>query len=266
MATEISQHFNRAGDYYLLDDTDLRGGFRIVTSTDARDAIPLQARKSGMIVRVVTSSGTTDYELPQGKPLTNASWAEASLGGGGGDYIPTAGGPLTGLIVPDEAGGINFANNVTLKMSDGNAVFQYTADDVVDTTPNDTSDDPEPVGMLVFQDADGNHTIEMNTKTGEIVALLDVGIISDASMKTNVQEIKGALARIRDLCGCTYDVMGQRNAGVIAQEVQSVLPEACTRVLGRPGVRYSALIGLLVQSIKELDMKIERLLDNPEQV
>jgi hypothetical protein len=48
-----------------------------------------------------------------------------------------------------------------------------------------------------------------------------------------------------------------RHVGVIAQDVQRVLPEATAAIMGGRylGVRYTSLIPLLIESVKELDSK-----------
>ncbi len=62
---------------------------------------------------------------------------------------------------------------------------------------------------------------------------------SDARLKTDVQEISGALARLTQLRGVTFEWIhpdqhgrapGEREAGLIAQEVEAVFPEWVTEV------------------------------------
>ena len=51
-----------------------------------------------------------------------------------------------------------------------------------------------------------------------------------------------------------------REAGIIAQQVQEVLPEVVkTRNDGYLGVRYEGMIPLLIQAIKELNQKVVNL-------
>jgi hypothetical protein len=77
------------------------------------------------------------------------------------------------------------------------------------------------------------------------------------------------LSKVRQISGNTFtrdDVPGRRTAGVIAQEVQSVLPEGIftteDEVLGEKlHVSTSALIGLLVEAVKELSNKVAVLED-----
>lgn len=64
MTTQISSRFQRTGDTYLLDDVDLRGGYRVVATIAERNAIGLTARRAGMVVHV--QADKTEYTLSGG--------------------------------------------------------------------------------------------------------------------------------------------------------------------------------------------------------
>ena len=50
--------------------------------------------------------------------------------------------------------------------------------------------------------------------------------------------------------------------GVVAQEIEAILPEACaTRPDGTKAVRYEQLVPLLIEGIKELKAEIENIKD-----
>ena len=56
------------------------------------------------------------------------------------------------------------------------------------------------------------------------------------------------------------DKEGVRQSGVIAQEVEAVLPEVVhTNEDGIKSVAYGNLVGLLIESIKELKAEVEQL-------
>lgn len=248
MATNISQRFSKTGDFYLLVDTDLRGGFRIVASIAERDAIPIQARKQGMIVRVIDAElGTiTNWELGYGKPITNLGWIESSLGGKG-DYIPTTGGDLTGPLKVTELGSMNFNEALLAEVLDGNLQFTPMQDQDVD--------DPEPTGMMTFSDGQRN-TVEINPRIGQIVCAMEVGISSDRRLKTNIKRIENSLAITKRMYGYRYELiaaLGEIHTGLIAQEVLQVMPEATTRSSdGKLAVRYGNMVALLIENIHEI--------------
>ena len=249
MATNISQRFAKTGDFYLLEDTDLRGGMRVVSSIAARDAIPIQARKQGMLVRVVEDGKISMWELPFGKPITNTGWTEASLGGGG-DYIPSKGGDLNGELKMSEFGSMNFNNAVKAAVYDGNLQFTVAAE----LDP----DDPEPKSMVTFNDGKKN-TMEINLALGQLVCSTEVGLSSDRSLKDNIVRLEDSLQKVRRLNGYTFQKIGQKRRflGVIAQEILQVLPEAVTRdSSGKLVVFYGSLAGLFVENIRALDSMI----------
>lgn len=107
---------------------------------------------------------------------------------------------------------------------------------------SDNQLDPGPGGTLLLRlDADGS-----------MVAKGDILTYSDARLKTNIEPLENALARIQKLHGCTFERDGRRSAGVLAQDVQEVLPEAVTEHEGVLTVAYSQLVGLLIEAIKEV--------------
>lgn len=78
--------------------------------------------------------------------------------------------------------------------------------------------------------------------------------VSDIRLKENVQEIKNPLQSIMTLHGFTYNLIGDtmRSAGVSAQEVRNVLPEAVSQIDEKYlGVDYSQLVPLLIEAVKE---------------
>ena len=96
--------------------------------------------------------------------------------------------------------------------------------------------------------------------------------ISDERLKTDIVKIDGALDKVAQLNGYTftYTADGKQSAGVIAQEVQRVLPSAIVESklplkMGEDDeteymtVQYDQLIGLLVEAVKELKAEIAEL-------
>ena len=100
--------------------------------------------------------------------------------------------------------------------------------------------------------------------TGSITATGNVTAYSDIRVKDNVEQIGGALERLQAIRGVTYtrndlDDKERRYAGVIAQEIEEVLPEAVFDNGDRKAVDYNATIGLLIEAIKELKAEVETL-------
>jgi len=92
---------------------------------------------------------------------------------------------------------------------------------------------------------------------------------SDIRLKDNLQVIKGSLDKIGEINGYEFDWNEHspgwaqergHDVGVIAQEVQKVVPEIVSeRKNGYLGVDYKRIIPLLIESIKELKQEVENL-------
>jgi len=98
--------------------------------------------------------------------------------------------------------------------------------------------------------------------SGNIYAGGDVTAYSDARLKTNVQTIENALDKTRQLRGVTFDKDGKNSLGVIAQEVQKILPQVVVEGNDENktlSVAYGNIVGLLIEAVKELTDKVERL-------
>lgn len=97
---------------------------------------------------------------------------------------------------------------------------------------------------------------------GAILAAGDITAYSDIALKENVNPIADALSKVNSLTGITFTRKsdGSKATGVIAQEVEKVLPEAVhTDSAGIKAVAYGNLVGMLVESIKELSGKVAEL-------
>jgi len=155
-------------------------------------------------------------------------------------------------------GMITSANSVAISI-DGNAISSGTvAAARMPYTMNQnigSSNSPTFAGLTI------NGAI---TATGDITAYYS----SDARLKENLQPIADALAKVKTLDGVTFNwnnlaedkELDVREAGVIAQQVQNILPEVVTqRDNGYLAVRYEKLVPLLIEAIKELNAKVEQL-------
>ena len=93
---------------------------------------------------------------------------------------------------------------------------------------------------------------------------------SDIKFKENITNIENPLTKIQKINGVTFewnddqDTYQGVDTGLIAQEVESLqLPGVCmTREDGTKAVKYEKIIPLLVECIKQLNDKIERLENN----
>lgn len=143
------------------------------------------------------------------------------------------------------AGTIFLSNNLA-----GYTVGQYP---VVGTSGND----------LHFQAA--------NTYTGYISYNGGFTDVSDEREKENITTITNATSKLKQLRGVTHTWKDNRDngtihLGLIAQEVQTVVPEVVSEGPTKPdesepilGVHYGKLVPLLIETIKELEARITAL-------
>jgi len=109
----------------------------------------------------------------------------------------------------------------------------------------------------------GNLSNNGNNLSGAFTATGNITAFSDARLKDNVETIEGALDKVSQMRGVTYNYKsdlndGQRGTGVIAQEMQQVMPEVVQE--GEYlSVAYGNIEGVLIESIKELKTQIEEL-------
>jgi hypothetical protein len=108
------------------------------------------------------------------------------------------------------------------------------------------------------------------TTTGLIRATNDVIAYfgSDSRLKENVTPISNPLEKIQQIGGYEYDWIPMEgiheneghDVGVIAQEIESILPEiVTTRENGFKAVKYDRIVALLIECIKEQQKQIDEL-------
>lgn len=98
--------------------------------------------------------------------------------------------------------------------------------------------------------------------SGSIRASADVTAYSDERVKENIITVDSALNKTNQLRGVYYNRIGEveRKIGVIAQEIEQILPEVVhTDGDGMKSVSYGNIVGLLIEAIKELSSEIDSL-------
>ena len=99
-----------------------------------------------------------------------------------------------------------------------------------------------------------------NVAVAGIVTAVDFNSTSDQSLKTNINTVNNALDIVNELRGVSFDwkETGKPSYGVIAQELEKVLP-ALVSDTNIKSVNYNGIIGVLIESIKELSEEVEKL-------
>jgi len=122
---------------------------------------------------------------------------------------------------------------------------------------------------IYFQDTSGNNRFSVDSSGNGVFAgnVTAYGSPSDIRLKENVEVIDNALDKVKQLKGITYDLKsdGNRLTGLIAQDLEEVLPEAVYTEKDieteeeHLAIRYGNTVGLLVEAIKEQQEQIEAL-------
>lgn len=191
-----------------------------------------------------------------------------------------------------EMAGINFAaTGGELTTIDSRGVYVNNFKVVVDTDSNDDGqihiNSQSGTNIRMYGDFDNDNTshIALDGTGGNHIHLWGQGHInatgtisanvlvstdgtvqtSDLRLKTNVLELENALDKTNQLRGVSYNwndpkKSQTRQIGLIAQEVEVVYPELVQTLNdGTKAVNYTQLVAVLIESIKELNNKIESL-------
>ena len=138
----------------------------------------------------------------------------------------------------------------------------YTGSSSITTQKGFIVDPSGSIGINVNETTDLPLTYKL-TISGSVGAIGSFNQISDERLKENIQPIDGALEKVSELRGVTFDMGGKKDIGVIAQEIQKVLPEVVTEDnKGYLSVSYGNIVGVLIEAVKELKAEVEELKKN----
>ena len=216
--------------------------------------------------------------------VTNSLANKANLSGANFTGVVTAtsfsgdGSNLTGIdatalkdtggtvIVQANSDGINVTGVVTATSFSGDG-SNLTGVSGGSTVADDTSTD-ETFYPIFTQTTSGTVTatkvsttnLTFNPSTGNLSAV-DFNSTSDQNLKENIKPIDNPIEKVIQLSGVTFDWKSsqQSSAGVIAQEVEKVLPEIVRENDGHKSVSYNGLIGLLIEVVKDQQEQINTL-------
>ena len=170
---------------------------------------------------------------------------------------------------------INFyGNNVKLlelsNANTGDAVFNVATADK-NFTIKGTDGSTAITALDIDMAAAGNAQFNANISGSQIEASGDVIAFgsSDKRLKDNITPIENPLEKMDKIGGYTFDWNEKQDTykghdvGVIAQEIEEILPEVVTtRGTGYKAVKYEKIVPLLIESIKELQKKVQQIEQN----
>ena len=139
-------------------------------------------------------------------------------------------------------------------------VFNSSSDFVIKSLVNDKD--------VIIQGKDGSSTITALTldmsEAGAATFNDNVTAYSDERLKDNIETLTDGLDKVEQLRGVTYTRDERENIGVIAQEVEKILPEIVLTAddeMGTKSVDYSRLTAVLIEAVKDLSARVKELED-----
>ena len=167
---------------------------------------------------------------------------------------------------------VDVAGDIVLDADGGDVIFKDAGTEIgritnssSDLVINSAVSDKD----MIFKGNDGGSTITALTldmsAAGAATFNNDVTAFSDERLKDNIETIEDALTKVKNMRGVTFTRDGRQGTGVIAQEIQKVMPEVVHDKGEYMSVAYGNLVGVLIEAVKELKAEIEELKhDNKE--
>ena len=191
----------------------------------------------------------------------------SSGAGGAGLTITSSSGDAVGYVLARGANGLTTQHRYLNKSSGGantgGAVGHIGDTGLILTASNTSIDSAQDVvidssGNLLVGTTSGSDKVTVNGT----VSATNFNTTSDATLKTNVETLTGSLDAVNALRGVSFDWIesGGSEVGFIAQEVEEVLPEVVsTNDQGIKSVKYGNMVAVLVEALKEQQLRIEAL-------
>ena len=169
----------------------------------------------------------------------------------------------SGDLTIDVAGGINLD-------SDGGEISFKDGGTEIGKFNNSSSDFSIEAGVqdkdILFKGNDGGSgitalTLDMS-EAGAATFNDNVTAFSDERLKDNIETLEDSLDKVEQLRGVTYTRDGKENIGVIAQEIEKILPEIVLTAddeMGTKSVDYSRITAVLIEAVKDLSARVKEL-------
>ena len=93
------------------------------------------------------------------------------------------------------------------------------------------------------------------------ITCIDINSTSDVRLKENIHSIDNALDKVMQISGVEFDWKETKepSVGVIAQDIEEIIPEVVKISGDIKTVNYNGLVGVLIEAIKEQQHQIEEL-------
>ena len=217
------------------------------------------------ITHVADTGLTTNGDFSVGDDLKLTS-DEAVLGFGADNEITLTHVHNTGLRLQDNDKMLfgnsddlqiyHDASNSYIQNATGEIIIKTSSDSAVTLQHNSASKlFTQSTGVTVsgVLTATGNITTSSGTISGA-----EVTATSDERLKSDIKTIDNALDKVMNMRGVSFTKQAEKGIGVIAQEVEKILPEVVTDGEYK-SVAYGNMVGVLIEAIKEQQKQIDEL-------
>ena len=263
--TKFSENFSSTDDILHINPTN--GGNR--TMTIDGEKIDVTLTDGGAVHNLYLQSNGGDTHI--GNHVVMGDGKELKLGGD--DGIRMQGGNSNGFID-------NYTGNLYFRQKTDQGWIHFMVDNSSGTGENyydidGTNQQNKFSKKVLIQSASLGVNVAPNATAGRIDASNDVVAYStsDKRLKENIKPLDNALDKVMKISGVEFDwkeltekekktIHGNEghDVGVIAQEIEEVLPEVVTtRDNGYKAVKYEKIVPLLIEAIKEQQVQIDEL-------
>lgn len=240
-----------------------------------------EGRSTGAIL---LSINDTSYPAASASEVAQWNYSGDVLNTVDGNFVIEAALPSNNqTMYTDPEGTFAFGTAVLELMNDTNSPVDNTIIGEVRFTAENSASDINAYASIVGRTVDitsstedgklefyttkaGTVTLAMTLdNAGDLTVAGDVTSSSDIRTKENIETVENSLDLVSQLRGVWYNKIGEddRKVGVIAQEVEEVLPEVVkTDTEGMKSVDYGKMVGVLIEAIKDLKKEIDELRSN----
>ena len=231
-----------SGNTTLIASSVASGVLTLPAITDTligRNSVDVLTNKT-IAAGVNTITGLTNSNLSGSAGITNANLANSTI---------------SGVSLGSTLNGLNFGSYL-------NASGVYNGS--IERTVSVAATSANTSGSLVARDASGDFTAGSincaNLTASFTVTAQDINSTSDINLKTNIETVENPIEILTQLRGVSFDWKenGKKSYGVIAQELEQILPDLVTTGDVK-SVNYNGLIAVLIEAIKDLKKEIEDL-------
>ena len=238
------------------------------TTREVNQDLVLEPAGTGIIraekhVKINGTAGSLILETDNGNEIV----LQTASGSGYILTMPTDTPAAGEVLISDASGNLTF-DDINLPVSNQTADTDTYYPLMNTATSGDITDLSVSSSKLSFQPSSGTLTVdrvvidEQITGDVTITGEMQADSITETSslvLKTDIEPIQNAVDKIVSLSGINYTRIssGRREAGLIAEEVEQVLPELVDSAGEYKSISYSRLAAYLIEAVKTLKIQLD---------